>query len=116
MIKSRYFTRGEFACQCGCGFDTVDAETLQVLEQVREEFGPVRVTSACRCPEHNAAVGGSPTSQHVRGRACDIIVAGVNPDEVADFVEEILVFTGGIGRYATFTHIDTRFERVRWKG
>jgi len=35
---SPWFNRAEFACNCGCGFDTVDSDTLTVLEEVREYF------------------------------------------------------------------------------
>lgn len=32
----------------------------------------MKVVSACRCKSHNAAVGGSATSRHVTGLACDV--------------------------------------------
>lgn len=37
-------------------------ETL--LEPIRTKFGPVKVHDGYRSPEHNAAVGGKPTSYH----------------------------------------------------
>jgi hypothetical protein len=37
---------------------------------------PVQISSAKRSPEHNAAVGGSPTSEHLQGTAWDIVVPG----------------------------------------
>ena len=37
-MESKYFSRSEFACRCGCGFDTVDAELLQILEKLRKHF------------------------------------------------------------------------------
>lgn len=44
------------------------------LEDVRKVCGsPLLVTSAVRCPELNAAVGGVKTSQHLSGHAADII-------------------------------------------
>jgi len=102
------FDRKEFACKCGCGFDTVDSELLRLLENVRNYFNkPVHITSACRCDEHNEKVGGKPNSQHKLGRAADIIVNGIEPDEVARFAESIMK-SGGVGRYSTFTHLDTR--------
>lgn len=108
------FSRHEFACSCGCGFDTVDVDTLTVLEQVRQHFNaPVKITSGCRCADHNAKIGGSKKSQHVRGRAADIQVQGVTPSDVADYIESIMV-GGGLGRYDTFTHIDTRSGTARW--
>jgi len=104
---ARYFQRSEFACKCGCGYDTVDAELLDALRDIRQHFGaPVTITSGCRCPAHNKKVGGSPSSQHMLGRAADIKVAGVAPSEVAQYAKE----TGflSVGEYSTFTHVDTR--------
>ena len=114
MSISKYFKREEFACECGCGFDTVDVSTLKVLELVREYFGvPVVINSGCRCAAHNKYIGGAKKSQHVFGRAADIVVKGVSPSAVADYIETIML-GGGIGRYNTFTHIDTRTKPARW--
>ena len=33
---------------------------------------PIIISSSYRCPQLNAAVGGSKTSQHMKGEACDI--------------------------------------------
>ena len=47
----------------------------EVLEPLRDAFGePVTVSSGYRSKTLNAAVGGSPTSQHMRGEAADISV------------------------------------------
>lgn len=44
-----------------------------VLDPLREAWGkPITVTSGYRCPELNRAVGGSATSDHLKGRAADI--------------------------------------------
>lgn len=44
-----------------------------VLDPLREAWGkPITVTSGYRCPELNRAVGGSMTSDHLKGRAADI--------------------------------------------
>ena len=111
---SAHFRRREFECRCGCGFDTIDTETLDVLEAVREQFGRIRVTSGARCPAHNAAIGGVKKSQHLLGRAADI--AAMDAD--ADTVQEWLISNfpeASIGRYDDFTHIDTRTEGpARW--
>lgn len=45
-----------------------------LLEEVRDEFGAVVVLSGFRAPALNAAVGGSPHSQHMRGEAADFFV------------------------------------------
>lgn len=112
MKISVHFSREEFACQCGCGFDTVDAATLEALEAIRSHFGaPVVITSACRCDSHNKAIGGALNSTHKKGRACDIKVSKVSPSKVADYAESLGL---SVGRYETFTHIDTRTNMARW--
>jgi uncharacterized protein YcbK (DUF882 family) len=110
---SKYFKRSEFACKCGCGFDTVDYELVKMLEYIREHFDrKLRINSCCRCTSHNLAVGGRSGSQHLRGRAADIVVDGIVPTLVAELAEQMEV--GGLGEYNTFTHIDTRAGKARW--
>ncbi|MDR5857935.1 serine/threonine protein kinase [Halomonas eurihalina] len=117
MQISPHFHRREFACRCGCGFDTVDTHTLEILEAIREEFNaPVIVTSGCRCPDYNRQVGGASHSQHKLARAADIQVQGVDPGLVYDWVAERFP-AASLGRYANFTHIDTRSDGpARWEG
>lgn len=44
-----------------------------VLEPLRQHVGePVEISSGYRCPALNAKVGGSNTSQHMKGEAADI--------------------------------------------
>lgn len=113
---SENFTRVEFECSCGCGFDTVDSELLRLLENIRAHFDkPVLVNSACRCVAHNTAVGGGQHSQHLYGRAADIVVAGIDPAIVAELAEQL--GAGGVGKYETFTHVDSRSNGpARWEG
>lgn len=117
---SANFNRSEFRCKCGkCGLDTIDHATLEVLEAVRAHFGaPVTVNSGHRCFAYNRSVGGASDSQHLYGRAADITVKGVTPATVADFIENVLLKNkGGVGRYKTFTHVDTRTNgSARWVG
>lgn len=110
-----FFQRKEFACSCGCGFDTVDAELLEVLTDLREHFQTmVTVTSGARCKAHNEAVGGGKTSQHLYGRAADIKLLGVAPKEVQAYLLNKYSDQYGIGSYNSFTHIDTRQHPARW--
>lgn len=59
-----YFSKGELACQ-HCGVIRLDPEFAVHLPMLRHTWGaPLRPTSVCRCPEHNAAVKGHPRSLH----------------------------------------------------
>lgn len=112
---STHFSSYEFECQCGCGFDEIAIELIEVLEGVREHFGTaLNVNSGCRCTKHNASVGGTKRSQHVKGTAADIRVKGHSPSEVQAYLAETYPMSYGIGRYNSFTHIDVRGRRARW--
>jgi len=112
---NKYFERGEWACKCGCGFETVDAELLQVLTDLREAFNePVTINSACRCESHNAAIGGSAKSKHKLGIAADVVVSNVSPDDVHWYFDNLYPDKYGLGKYNSFTHIDVRRDKGRW--
>mgnify|MGYP003650361957 CR=1 FL=1 len=89
------------------------------LQKLRDELGrPIRINSAYRSPEYNQKVGGAKNSQHLYGKAADIVVKNMNPDEVADAIE-FLIEEGklnikGLGRYNSFTHVDIRDNKARW--
>ena len=110
---TKNFSRSEFACKCGCGFDTIDYKVLEELQTIRElSQSPIKINSACRCSKHNKVVGGKSSSQHLKGRAVDFIVKGYSPFEVYDALDRH--WSGGLGKYDTFTHIDSRKKKARW--
>lgn len=112
---SPHFRLGEFACKDGSDKVLVDDALVSLLEQIREAAGgAVTINSAYRSPAHNAAVGGVSSSQHLYGRAADIVVAGASPLLVGQIAEYYLDRRGGIGVYQAFTHVDTRAIRSRW--
>ena len=116
MKLSENFGRHEFACKCGCGFDTVDAALVAVLENLRGKLmgKPVLINSGCRCPAHNARVKGSPKSMHLRGKAADIRVVGMDAETVADCLEDLYPEDLGIGRAKGFVHVDVRGVKARF--
>ena len=126
-LLSRSFRVREFACSDGSDPLFVDSALVQLLQNIRDHFGaPVVITSGYRTAEHNAAVGGSKSSQHLLGRAADFYVEGVPVATVAAYAETLLSGRGGIGRYPKdakhpkrmtgWVHIDTRTNKSRWKG
>ena len=113
-----HFSRKEFACNCGCGFAAIDIQIVQALEILRNKIcKPIVILSGCRCPAHNAAVNGSPKSQHLCGRAADIAVKGMRKDAIAKAAEAVKIFeAGGIGKYSWGVHLDIRDTgAVRWE-
>ena len=59
-----------------------------VVQKVRDHFGPTVLNSGYRGPELNEAVGGSSKSQHCKGQAADIEVPGVPNYELAKWIED----------------------------
>lgn len=106
---SANLSRHEFACQCECGLDTVDFETVMVVQDVCDEFEcKVTINSGCRCKKHNRAVSGSEKSKHVECRAADCKFHGPLPSQVHEYLCGKYPEQYGFGAYATFNHIDTR--------
>ena len=109
------FSRAEFACHCGCGFDDISENLINVLQHLRNALDePIHILSGCRCTQHNAICGGVKDSQHLKGNAADIVVVGLSPDSLADLLETNFKI-GGIGIYPRFVHIDVRKTRARWR-
>ena len=114
---STNFRVKEFACTDGSDPIFIDSELVNVLQKIRTHFGKsVSITSAYRTPTKNKACGGTTYSQHLYGRAADVKISGVSPKKVAAYAETLLKNKGGIGTYSTFTHIDVRGTKARWKG
>ena len=123
MKLTENFNREEFECTDGSEMPTDVqlniAELAVQLEIIRSHFNaPIHINSAYRSLEYNRSIGSNDTSQHVLGRAADIVVDGYTPDEVAEAIEFListgLIKEGGVGRYNTFTHYDIRGTRARW--
>lgn len=115
---SPHFSRAEFACRDRCGLNSIDVETLAVLEDLRTYFEKeVTISSAHRCIAHNKAVGGASNSQHLYARAADVKVKDTLPVQVYDYLNRRYPSKYGLGLYKTFVHVDTRTNGpARWKG
>ena len=82
----------EFACK-GSDVVLLDDELVVLLQCIREHFGkPVHITSGYRTAAHNAAVGGSKSSQHLLGRAADFWVEDTPVASVAAYAVFWLLF------------------------
>lgn len=116
MKLSKNFDSKEFACQCGCGFDTISPKLVEELQLLRETLNtPITINSGCRCPKHNKEVGGAGESIHMQGLAADINVKGVSTKAVYDILDKLHPNTYGLGVYPTWVHLDVRTTKARWK-
>lgn len=94
------------------------ANQLQVL---RDYLGlPISINSGYRSPSHNESIGGVSNSQHVLGKASDIVVKGLDTLEVYNKIEYLInkgdMLQGGLGLYNNFVHYDFGYKgkKRRW--
>jgi len=111
--------RSDITCRCGCGFDTMRPETVVLFQAIQDYIKrPIRITSGCRCPDHNARVGGAPRSYHMQGAALDMQVTGLSGRQLGALIREAHRVCPIVDRHLRFcylmansVHIDT--GRVR---
>jgi len=121
---TKNFSIGEFNCKCGCKMpDDVLVNITKLASQlqfVRDNLTrPITINSAYRCKTHNKSIGGSINSQHILGKAADIVVSGLDPIlDTYDYLDDLMrtgeILQGGLGMYKTFTHYDIRKTKARW--
>jgi len=113
----------DVACPC-CGEVKIKTKVLAALRKVGHRYGQmIYITSAYRCPSHNASLpGSSPTSKHMAGLALDIAPLAQETREAfvetLDKLETACVETREIvfiKRYRTHVHIDLRPGQRIWK-
>jgi uncharacterized protein YcbK (DUF882 family) len=93
--------------------------TLEIAVKVRERFGATVINSAYRSLTYNIAVGGVGDSRHSQNDALDISCVNATPEQVRQFLNTLRAtgrFSGGIGIYRTFVHVDTRGTDADWRG
>lgn len=119
----KHFKSEEFRCRCGCQgpglapLPFTDLELLNCLEEIREAAGkPVYINSGYRCPEYNERVRGVKNSYHTLGKAADIRIKDMSPQEVYNLINRLYPDKYGIGLYATFVHFDVRKNKTRFRG
>jgi uncharacterized protein YcbK (DUF882 family) len=95
----------------------MDSNFLKLLDEAREVAEiPFVINSAYRTPEHNAKIGGSLNSSHLKGLAVDISVTNSTQRFI---VLNALISVGftRIGISDTFIHVDLdkdKSQQVIW--
>lgn len=89
------FTKSQTATRLGIDNTPNDEHMIaakllfeNIVQRVRDHFGPTIINSGYRGPELNEAVGGSSKSQHVRGEAVDLEVPGTPTATVATWIRD----------------------------
>ena len=120
---TKTFSKSEFESKCGREMpEEVYRNVVKVanqLQYLRDYLNkPIKVNSAYRSPEHNAKVGGVPKSQHLLGKAADIVVKDMPTEFLYQYIEDAIsngeMLQGGLGLYDTFVHYDIRGTKARW--
>ena len=112
MESSKYFTKEELQCKCGCEQAPMDKNFLERLDGLRWMYNsPIVLSSAYRCPEYNAKVSGTgKTGPHTTGKAVDIRCSGQAAHRILALAAQ-LNFSGiGVSQKgdhnSRFIHID----------
>lgn len=120
MNLSKHFTLEELTASDAAtrrGIDnTPDEATVQnlvqlcntILEPMRMRLGkPIFISSGYRSPEVNALIGGSRTSQHMKGQAADFHIDGMTPVQVVRWIVESsrLPYDQVIEEFGRWVHI-----------
>lgn len=76
---SKYFTYScdpMLACPC-CGDKGMNMAFLDKMDEIRKEYGPIRISSGYRCAQYNAKLSSTGfCGPHTTGRAVDVPVYG----------------------------------------
>lgn len=113
----KYFKDFEFVCDNENCYDKMDKSFLVKLDEARGlSNSAYTITSSWRSLEHNKAVGGSPTSSHLKGLAVDIDAS--NSIQKFNIVTSLLGagFTR-IGIGSNFIHVDSdesKYQNLIW--
>jgi uncharacterized protein YcbK (DUF882 family) len=125
MQLTKNFAKSEFDSKDGEEMPTEVFYNIQKLanqlQYVRDYLDrPIRINSGYRSLNHNLVIGGSKNSQHLLGKAADIVVKGLEPKLVYEILEDLInkgeILQGGLGLYDSFVHYDFGFKgkRRRW--
>jgi len=123
MQLSDNFKLSEFECNDGSKTPQDVIYNLQLLavqlQAIRDYTGKaITINSGYRSPSYNQSIGGAKNSQHVKGKAADIVISGMHPHDTYNLLEHLndkgIIKIGGLGKYDTFTHVDIRDYKARW--
>ena len=113
------FSRSEMACRCGCVNDEMDGEFIRMLQELRNEVGPLRISSGFRCEDHNARISSTGRhGPHTEAKAFDILISGERAIMLFEKARQIGVSGIGVSQkdphHKRFVHLDTLDRKELW--
>lgn len=71
--------------------NNINELVVNVMQPIRDKYGkPIIINSGYRCPELNKKVGGSKTSRHLSGYACDFETKSGQNAELFNMIKEMI--------------------------
>jgi N-acetylmuramoyl-L-alanine amidase len=94
-------------------------DTARMLDEIRHRLNAkCTVLSAYRSPAYNSCIGGESASLHMEFNAIDFRCVSGTAAQWHAVAKAVRVsspeFKGGIGKYSSFVHIDTRGTNANW--
>ena len=124
MKLTNNFSKSEFDCSCGCDMPLGVLHNIQKLANqlqiLRNVVGnPIKINSGYRCSDYNDnVVKGAKNSQHKLGKAADIVIEEMTPQETFELIDLLInegeLLQGGLSQYPSFVHYDVRKTKARW--
>lgn len=110
----QYFPEYELVCPCGqCDGGEMKPSFMARLTELRKHLDfAFPISSAFRCKQHNADVGGVKLSYHTQGRAVDIALTHAQAHKVVKFADDFGFRGIGVHQKGNrrFIHLDNRTQ------
>ena len=98
------FTPDEVKCS-HCGELKINSDIMDLLQQARNDLGPLSITSGYRCSEHNNNISSTGLNgPHTTGKALDISVK--DSKHRKELITYFAPKVTGLGIAKSFIHID----------
>ena len=102
------FQPKEVSCS-HCGELKIHSDIMDLLQEARNDLGPLSITSGYRCSEHNSSVSSTGANgPHTTGKAIDISVRDSQHRKV--LIDYFAPQVTGLGIAKSFFHIDLLYE------
>ena len=97
----------------------MDEEFMRMLQELRNELGPLRIISGFRCPEHNMKVASTgKNGPHTQAKASDILISGERAMMLFEKARQIGFSGIGVSQkgphHKRFVHVDTLERKALW--